>query len=161
MDDIKYYLATEADIETLIEFRVGFLIEFLGPQTEAKTQALQANLREFFARTLEARSYICWFAKSRDDLAGVGGLSVRQHPGNFLNLSGKTGYIMNMYTLPAHRRKGICSEILIRLQQTAKEMGIYSFELHATKEGEMVYTQHNFKLHNEPTYRKYAEADFK
>ncbi len=161
MSDITYHLATEADVEKLINFRLSFLIEFLGPQTEEKIQALAANLRAFFDRALNERSYICWFARSGNELAGVGGLSVRQHPGNFLNFTGKAGYIMNMYTLPAHRRKGICSEILVRLQQTAKEMGIYSFELHATKEGEMVYTQHNFKLHNEPTYRKYDEADFK
>lgn len=34
-----------------------------------------------------------------------------------------------------------------------EETGVTGFELHATKEGEMVYKQNGFVIHDEPTYR--------
>jgi ribosomal protein S18 acetylase RimI-like enzyme len=76
-------------------------------------------------------------------------------PGNFINYEGLKGYIMNMYTLPEYRRKGICTELLKRLVETGMVMGVRSFELHATKEGEPLYIKEGFKLHSEPTYRKH------
>ncbi len=74
-------------------------------------------------------------------------------PGNLKNPSGKWGYIMNMFTVPEFRRKGICKSILNLFVEEGKKIGITAFELHATKEGEMVYTQ-GFIHHNEPTLRK-------
>jgi GNAT superfamily N-acetyltransferase len=60
---------------------------------------------------------------------------------------------MNIYTLPEHRRKGICKGILEHLVEAAKEEGVTGFELHATKEGEMVFKQNGFVIHDEPTFR--------
>jgi hypothetical protein len=77
-------------------------------------------------------------------------------PGNFKNPSGKWGCIMNMYTLPAYRRKGICKGILNLLVDEGKKYGITAFELHATIDGEKVYVQDGFIHHNEPTLRKYV-----
>ncbi|MBL0105510.1 MAG: GNAT family N-acetyltransferase [Bacteroidetes bacterium] len=45
-------------------------------------------------------------------IAGHGVLVYRRQPGNFQNPKGKVGYIMNMYTIPSFRRKGICTTIL-------------------------------------------------
>jgi GNAT superfamily N-acetyltransferase len=60
-----------------------------------------------------------------------------------------------MYTVPEFRRMGISSNILNRLVDTGKEMGITAFELHATEVGEHVYKKNGFLIHNEPTYRKF------
>jgi predicted acetyltransferase len=76
-------------------------------------------------------------------------------PGNFKNPSGKWCYIMNMYTVPAFRRNGICKNILNLLVKEGKKNGYYAFELHATKEGEKVYIQEEFVHHEEPTLRKF------
>jgi GNAT superfamily N-acetyltransferase len=84
-------------------------------------------------------------------------MEIHQQPGNFRNPSGRKGHIMNMYTMPGYRNRCICTTILNKLQETAKEMGITCFELHATKLGEPVYVKNGFKMHGEPTYRKYRE----
>lgn len=82
---------------------------------------------------------------------------VRQHPGSFKNASGRVGYLMNMYTRPAYRRRGICKQLLNLLTEDARLLGITAFELHATPDGEFVFKQEGFKLHGEPTYRKYID----
>lgn len=89
-----------------------------------------------------------------NDVAGIGSMMIRLAPANFKNKTGKWAYIMNMYTIPAYRRKGVCKGILNELVEKGKKMGIGAFELHATKEGELVYKQNGFVIHSEPTYRK-------
>ena len=81
-------------------------------------------------------------------------MSIREQPGNFKNPSGRIGYLMNMYTEPSHRRRGVCSALVQRLIETGTDMGIRAFELHATEEGEPVYQKQGVVLHGEPAYRR-------
>ena len=113
---------------------------------------------EYFTRATLENSCISFIAKSNNTIAGIGSVHVREVPGNFKNMSGKWGYIMNMYTVPEFRKQGICSEILKLLVNEGKRHGITAFELHATEEGKPVYLKGGFQIHNEPTLRKYFDA---
>jgi GNAT superfamily N-acetyltransferase len=154
MSNIHYFRATLADVPIMVGQRIAFLLGYLGPQTDEDISQLKQSLEQYFTNAMRNNTYICWFAKVGDEIGGIGGLVIREQPGNFQNPSGKVGYLISMYTAPGHRRKGICGNIVRRLVDTAKEMGIHTFELHATKEGEPVYIKQGFKLHEEPTYRK-------
>ena len=156
-DPITYYKAGKKDLQVLIEMRIGFSIELTGIHSEQVTNKLKENLKQYFIKVLENKTAIFYLAKSNDKVVGMGGLVIREQPGNFKNPEGKTGYLLNMFTLPAFAGKGICSKILNLLVEDAKQTGISFFELHATKEGEMVYKQHGFEIHDEPTYRRYTE----
>ncbi len=156
--EITYHKAEQNDLQTLVDYRTEFLIEFWGEQKPEDVIGLKKNLQAYFTKTLNDASYICYIAKSGKDVAGIGGIVFREQAGNFKNPSGKIGYLMNMYTVPSFRRKGICSSILKRLVEEAEARDVALLELHATKEGEPVYIQHGFKKHPEPTYRKYLNA---
>ena len=153
--EIMYVAAGVADIGALVDNRVAFLEELTGKHDDEEVRLLKTHLEHYFAETLNAGTCICWLAKAGDKVAGTGALVVREQPGSFKNPSGKMGYIMNMYTVPEFRRRGICSAILKKLIDTGRGMGIHAFELHATKEGEPVYRRSGFEIHIEPTYRKY------
>lgn len=155
MHDIQYFLARPEDVAILTDYRVAFLEEYGGRQPDEAVAELKIHFARYFATALQNGTYICWFAKAGNEIAGIGGLVIREQPGNFKNPTGKVGYILSMYTVPAYRRTGIARNILERLTGTAKEMGITTFELHATKDGEPVYIKGGFELHKEPTYRKY------
>lgn len=62
---------------------------------------------------------------------------------------------MNMYTIPAFRRNGVCKTILDLLVEEGMKKGITTFELHATNEGALVYKINGFEIYDEPTYRKF------
>ena len=160
MHPIIYTRADESHASVLADFRIRFLTDYGGPQPEEAQQQLARSLEDYFKRHLSENSYICWFATVNDEIAGIGGMKVLDYPGNFKNLAGRKGYVMNMYTLPSFRRKGICGALLHKLMDTAREMGIHSFELHATKEGEPVYIKNGFEKHDEPTYRKWDSQYF-
>jgi predicted acetyltransferase len=155
MEGITYSRATISDLQTIIDLRLIFAIEFSGPQTSESIQNFKNHNQDYIQRSIQNNSFIAYLAKIGNEIAGMGGLVIREQPGNFRNPSGKVGYLFNMYTFPKFRRKGICSELLRLLLEEAGSMGIMAFELHASEEGESVYKQNGFAKHPEPTYRKY------
>ena len=155
MKAITYYKAGRMDLQDLIDLRIAFALELTGTQAEASIDSLRTNLEQFFIKMFNQETGIFYLAKSDEKCVGIGGLIFREHPGNFKNPSGRVGYLMNMYSIPSFRRKGICSKLIKLLIEDAKNSGITAFELHATKEGEFVYRKVGFEIHDEPTYRKY------
>ena len=154
MNEIKFIRATTQHIEMLIESRVEFLIEFWGEQTEEAKQKLRMELKSFFEREIPLQTYVSWIALDGEKLVGVGGIKIYQMPGSFRVPNGMIGYILNMYTIPSHRKQGIVLEIVKRLEDTGRELGVKLFDLHASKEGEPIYIKAGFKKHEEPSYRK-------
>jgi ribosomal protein S18 acetylase RimI-like enzyme len=151
---IEYFRATAADIDMIVDQRIAFSNELVGKQEPHTEMLLRGNLTTYFEAELN-RNYFCWYARQGTEVAGIGGIGIRVLPGNLRNPSGKWGYIMSMYTVPAYRKLGICTNILERLVATAAGMGITAVELHATPAGEPVYLRHGFIKHSEPTYRKF------
>ena len=137
--------------------RVAFAIELNGKQSAEKIEALETQLTNYFAKATADNTCISFIAMCNNEFAGMGSVHLRDMPGGFKNISGKWGYIMNMYTIAKYRRKGICKNILHLLVQESTNIGITAFELHATEEGEMVYKQEGFTQHIEPTYRKLVQ----
>jgi GNAT superfamily N-acetyltransferase len=142
-------------IPLLTDTRVDFLSEYWGKQEADIENKLREELNSFFENEIPAQTYIAWLAFDSGKIAGVGGMKITKKPGSFRVPDGNCAYIMNMYTLPQYRKKGIAKTILNKLIEAGEEMGITFFELHATKEGEAVYVKNGFNLHKEPTYRKF------
>lgn len=156
MTQITYHKATPTDVEILVDNRMLFALELSGAQPQEAIDALKIQTTAYFSKATSENTCISFIAKCGNEVAGIGSVMVREQPGNFKNPSGKWGYIMNMYTVPAFRRKGVCKGILNALVEDGLKSGITAFELHATKEGELVYAQNGFEFFKEPTYRKYT-----
>ena len=157
MNNIIYRQASVDDLEILVQSRVEFMNSFWGDTYQDKSIELSAHLAAYFIKHLPAGDYISFLAFCDDTFAGVGGMHLREMPGGYRNMTGRVGYIMNMYTVPTFRRMGICKTILDKLIQAGIQAGVSMFELHATREGEMVYTHSGFQLHSEPTYRLFTQ----
>ncbi|MEY2828281.1 MAG: hypothetical protein RIQ33_139 [Bacteroidota bacterium] len=154
MSTIKYIQATIEHLEMLVSSRVAFMTEFWGAPTDEAEEKLKIELKSFFEREIPLQTYISWIALDDGKLVGVGGMKIYQMPGSFRVPNGMIGYILNMHTIESHRKKGIASEIVNRLVETGKELGVGLFDLHASKMGESVYIKAGFEKHDEPSYRK-------
>lgn len=124
MDEIIYFKVTLDDLQTVVNLRLIFAIEFFGQQTLEAIQDFKKYNQEYLQRSIQNNSFIAYLAKYGNEIAGIGGMVLREQPGNFKNPTGKVGYIFNMYTFPPFRRRGICSEILRLLLEEAGRMGI-------------------------------------
>lgn len=77
-------------------------------------------------------------------LVGAGGVSFFQVMPTYHNPSGKKAYIMNMYTRPQYRRRGIANHTLKLLVNAAHKAGITHISLEATEMGRTLYEKFGF-----------------
>ncbi len=56
------------------------------------------------------------------------------------------GYVTNMYTLPAYRRRGLARQLLEQLIAHAWAVGIKRLFLEASREGLTLYEEFGFRL---------------
>lgn len=161
MEKFVFREADLSDIELLVELRIQFMNDFWGNQPAQDEQNLAAHLAVYFTKHLALGDYITFLAFHNGEAVGVGAMHIREMPGGYRNLTGRVGYLMNMYTMPAYRRMGICNRIAKLLLEKGKLMGLHMFELHATEDGQKVYPKLGFNLHKEPTYRLFTEISDK
>jgi len=85
-----------------------------------------------------------------EKFVGAGGISYFQVMPTYHNPTGKKAYIMNMYTKPDYRRRGIAFKTLDLLVSDAKKRGITAISLEATAMGRPLYEKYGFiKMNNE------------
>lgn len=135
---------TILDVETLIAYRILFLKEAQSIPTRELELNLSESLRKYFTKSIEDNSFISWIAEYEGKEIGFSGMVIREQPGNFDIPNGKTGYILNMYTLNAYRNNGIGSLLVQKLIEEAKQRRLDRIELHATNDGEPIYRRFGF-----------------
>lgn len=142
---ISYRRADINDVETLVECRIRFLNELYNHPEDAETKILGKSLLQYFSKTIPSNEFIAWLAEYNGKVVGTGGMVVWQMPARYGGLeSGKAGYILNLYTIPEARRKGICTRLLNELIEEASSLGIRYLHLHASKDGESIYRKAGF-----------------
>lgn len=154
---LTYQLANLTDLEILVESRVEFLTGHWGNQPEESEAALRSELQSYFESAIPAKRYLCWIVRDGEQWVAVGGMSVEQRPGSFRARQGTIGYVMNIYTKPAYRRRGIATELMRMIEAFAIENGMNFLELTATEAGAPVYEKVGFNRHSEPVYRKFIQ----
>lgn len=141
---IDYRLATQKDIEALVRLRIDFLEEFQPDACEQKTEC-QKLLHEYFTSAIPRSEFVAWLAEDGGKIVGTSGLSFYSIAPSLKNLTGKIAYILNMYTIPSYRGKGIASALFERIVGEAKNRGYKKILLHATESGRPVYQKFGFK----------------
>ncbi|HLN73545.1 MAG TPA: GNAT family N-acetyltransferase [Prolixibacteraceae bacterium] len=150
-NEISFRKATLNDIDILTEFRIVFLKEAQGIPTLELEEHLIMTLKQYFKKSLESNSFVSWIAEYENKPIGFSGMVIREQPGNFEIPDGKTGYILNMFTIKEYRKNGIGSMLFQRLIDDAKCLGLDKIELHATPDGEPIYRKFGFtEPHDKP-----------
>ena len=142
---INYRLLGSSDIDILIDYRIIFLKEIQKIEKEEDEKKLRKELKNYFTSSIKNNEYIGIVAEYKDQPIGFGGMVIQTIPGHFKFISGKQAYILNMYTIPEFRKKGICSKLLTNLITKAKELGLDKICLHATDDGFNIYKKRGFK----------------
>jgi len=94
-------------------------------------------------------AFLSLLAEYEGKAVSYGGMILKKIPGDLNQSSYLEGDILNMYTLPEYRRKGISSLILNQLLAEAKTMGVSKVALHCSKDGEPLYRKFGF---SDPIY---------
>jgi GNAT superfamily N-acetyltransferase len=136
--------ATLNDLEALIRYRIIFLKEAQGEPSPQLESHLKQSLRQYFTQSLKNDSFVSFIAEYENNSVGFSGMVIREQPGNFQIPDGKTGYILNMFTVKEFRNNGIGSLLFQKLIDEAKLRDLDKIELYATRDGEPVYRKFGF-----------------
>jgi ribosomal protein S18 acetylase RimI-like enzyme len=140
--------ATVDDIPDLVRLR-RMMFESMGFDDPAKLDAGDAAAADYFAKAIPSGEFLGWLAVTPEgEAVSTSGLVIDQHPPGPGNLSGKTGYIMNVVTHPAYRRRGLARRLVQAALASLNERGdIQRAELHATDMGRPLYEDLGFLAH--------------
>jgi GNAT superfamily N-acetyltransferase len=108
--------------------------------------AMETRYTAWVAPKLTSGDYTGWFAENADGevIAGVG-LWLREWPPILNDETGKQGYIENVYTAPAHRRRGLSRRLMIDLLAWVRETRVTkNIALHAAPIAQPLYESLGF-----------------
>jgi ribosomal protein S18 acetylase RimI-like enzyme len=137
-----YRRATPQDVDPLTTLRLAFLVEVSGASESDPT--LRQSLAEYFARTIPSNEFISFLAVADTKIIASSGLVFHHHPPSNRNPTGREAYIMNMYTAPAWRRRGIATRLLQMLIDHARQNYCGKISMHALPLGRSIYLNTGF-----------------
>lgn len=141
--NITVRTADKSDIDTLIKFRFFYQTDIEGKLTEEQTEKLKAQLPMYFEKHI-GNDFTAYLAEVNGETAASVFMVRLEKPASVHFLSGKTCYLMNVYTVKEYRCKGIASMLLDRLITDARAEGITCIDLSATDMGKPVYLKKGF-----------------
>lgn len=145
--------ATVNDLDRLIAVRMDFLETIKNPMTADEKERICMQLREYFPRHLSAGDFIAVLAEEDGKLCASAYLMMVEKPANQSFPNGRTGTILNVFTYPEYRRRGIAGQVLLNLIWQAKLAGLSQLELTATQAGRPLYEKLGFALNDCPSMR--------
>ena len=140
----EYKKAGIGELDLLVSTRIRVLKAANGLDDSTDMLRVEAESRVYYEQALMNGSHTAYLVFDGDDFIGAGGISYYSVMPTYHNPTGKKAYIMNMYTAPSYRRKGIATKMLDLLVRDAKEHGITAISLEATAMGRPLYEKYGF-----------------
>jgi GNAT superfamily N-acetyltransferase/uncharacterized low-complexity protein len=103
--------------------------------------------------------YIGWLASEDGVVVGGAGLWLMEFPPHFLQVEPVRGYLLNFYTAPEFRGRGLAKVLLREAVEEARRRGCEVVTLHASKFGRPIYEKNGFRQTNEMMLRFDAKAE--
>ena len=151
--ELIYKKADITDIELLTTTRIEVLRAANNLSNEIDMTEVENQSYEYYKRALTDGSHTAYLVFDGALFVGAGGVSYFQVMPTYHNPSECKAYIMNMYTKPEYRRKGIANNTLKLLVEDARCRGINAISLEATRMGRPLYEKFGFvKMSDEMEY---------
>ena len=142
--ELIYKIASIEDLEVLVKTRIEVLRAANKLDDSVDMSEVEAESRTYYKKALADGSHTAILVFDGDKFAGAGGVSYYSVMPTYHNPSGRKAYIMNMYTKPEYRRRGIAFKTLDLLVSDAKNKGIAAISLEATDMGRPLYEKYGF-----------------
>jgi len=141
--------ATPADIDTIVTHRHQ-MFEEMGHTDPVKHVTFEAAFIPWLQERMANGRYLGWFAETgnREVVAGAG-LWLQDWPPGYFDWSPYRGYILNVYTRPDYRRKGLARRLVQCSLDWCAVNNIRFVSLHYSDEGRSLYEAMGFQHGNE------------
>lgn len=142
--ELQFKSATLDDIDLLLETRIEVLRAVFSLPPDEDTTALKEANRAYYNEKIPTGEHLAGFAYEGDQLVATGALCFYQEMPSPDNDMGMCAYLMNVYTRPLYRKRGIGNAMTDWLVEQARQRGVGKIYLETTPEGRRVYEQYGF-----------------
>jgi GNAT superfamily N-acetyltransferase len=137
--------ASAEDAEEMTRLRLDMQTELLEHHRGFDPAgAAEVNVR-YFRERIPAGSFVAYVAEEDGRIIGTSGMVLYEAPPTPGNPTGIEGYIMNMYTLPERRGRGVGGALLDKLIAHARSLGARRVWLRSSDPGRPVYQGRGFE----------------
>ena len=143
--ELNYKKASVEDIELLVRTRIIVLRTVNNMADDADMSEVEERSREYYMRCFDEDIHAAYLVLDGDRFVGAGGISFYEVMPTGHNPSGRKAYLMNIYTDPSYRRRGIAMHVLDLLVGEALDRGIEDISLEATPMGRPLYEKYGFE----------------
>jgi GNAT superfamily N-acetyltransferase len=142
-NDIREARPDDADV--LTEFRLAMSRDAGFLSDEDDVAALRETTREYMRKAVASGEFRAWLAERNGEPVASAAVIVRRQPPNRRDLLGREAYVLNVYTLPEHRKNGLATLLTDRVLAWCEAQGIKKIVLHATEDGARLYERFGFQ----------------
>jgi GNAT superfamily N-acetyltransferase len=125
---VEIRLANGSDLETVVALRLEYIQADLSPLSDEQCRLIADQLRTWIPSSLGER-FFAVLASIDAEPACVAMLAVNEYPANPHFPNGRVGTVMNVWTRPAHRRRGLATAVLRELIELGQRLGLSKLEL--------------------------------
>jgi GNAT superfamily N-acetyltransferase len=154
---LEFRAATPDDMNHVVEMRIAYLTEINDQLSEKETGALLKRLPDYYRRHME-KDFFAYLALEDGKPVSTVYLLIVERPANLSFITGRTGILLNVFTYPEYRKRGLASRLLQMAIEDAKKLNVSNIELQATDMGIPVYEKLGF-MHKQSRYT-YMEYRF-
>jgi GNAT superfamily N-acetyltransferase len=156
--DYRIRCATVDDAAVIARHRAAMFYEMKSVNEIESASILSASIPQL-SEMLASGDYLGWLVECEENIIAGGGVMMRRllpRPGNLQG--GEEAYILNVYTEPEHRRRGLARKIMETILTWCYERGVARVTLHPSDEGEPLYCSLGFEKTKEMLWVR-AESD--
>ena len=126
------------------------MFEEMGYRDRAVLDHMEAVSREYFLTALCDGTYRSWVADGPDgQIEAGGGVVISRWPGHPGECRGERAWILNIYTEPQARRRGVARRLMATMIAWCRAHGLSMVSLHASDAGRLLYETMGFEPTNE------------
>ena len=144
--------ATVDDINLISRQRIAMFHD-MGFLDDAALNRMDETFCMWLTNKMLSGSYQGWFMVADDQVVAGAGLWLNEwipHPYDPRTIR---GYVLNVYTDPAHRKRGLARQLVAQILDYCRERDIHVVALHASEEGRSIYESLGFAASNEMRIR--------
>lgn len=140
--------ATEEDAE-LIALQRRRMFEDNTPPIHEDWDQVERAFAAWVKPRLADKSYVSWLAEEEGNVIAGAAVWFMDFPPHWIDVQPKRAYLLNFYTAPEARGRGIAKEMVSLAVAEAQRRGVKAVILHASRFGKPIYEKLGFEVNNE------------
>jgi GNAT superfamily N-acetyltransferase len=138
--------AVRSDLPVIVDLRLAFDRELLGGDLPPdRVGPHRSQVADYLATHVESDGYRLFVAEESGRIVGMGGLVVVDRPPHPRSRRSGEGFIVNVYSLPRWRGRGVGRAIMDALVAEGRRLRLRRVYLRTSDEGRSLYESMGFR----------------